>query len=145
MRQLLMLSAIGALATVTSVGASEPAFVPVASIKQLHDTLISPASDALFNAESTPPKDAAGWNALGNNAIVLAESANLLMLKGRAKDDSKWMTFSRELLDAAVAAEGAAIARKQDALIAANGRIVEVCQSCHEPYRDGGHGMMMRK
>lgn len=136
---------IAALLALVTAGAQEATVSPVASVKQLHDALITPTSDVLFGAESSMPKDTAAWGAVRNSALLLAESGNLLMLQGRARDAGDWMKLSRGLVDAAAAAMKAADARNIEALIEANGRIVAICENCHEPYRDGGKGMMMRR
>ena len=49
--------------------------------------------------------------------------------------------MSRDMLDAAVMALSAAETEDLDGVMEAGGRIVEVCEACHEPYRDGGRKM----
>ena len=41
---------------------------------QLHELLISPASDAVFNASTDPPTDDKGWTAARNQALILADA-----------------------------------------------------------------------
>src|SRR5215217_241045 len=55
----------------------------VANVRELHDLLISPASDAVFNAAGDPPGDAKAWTAARDQALLLAESGNLLMVGTR--------------------------------------------------------------
>ncbi|PYR63056.1 MAG: hypothetical protein DMF88_26100, partial [Acidobacteria bacterium] len=64
---------------------------------QLHELLISPASDAVFNASTDPPTDDKGWTAARNQALILAESSNLLMVGSRVRDNANWMKMSRAL------------------------------------------------
>src|SRR6185295_18056587 len=85
----------------------------LANVRELHDIMISPASDAVFDATSQPSLDEEGWTAVRNQALVLAESANLLMLGSRVRDNGNWMKMSRALVDAA--AQAAAAAQKKDA------------------------------
>ena len=121
--------------------AQQPGIKPVASIMQLHEAMISPASDAIFDVGREAPSNDRTWKAVRNNAVILAESSNMLMVDGRAKDKGDWMKFSAALADAAAAALKAAEARNLDALLEAGDRIVPVCEACHEPYRDGGRKM----
>ena len=41
----------------------------LANVRELHDLLISPASDAVFNAATDPPTDAKGWTAARGQEI----------------------------------------------------------------------------
>jgi hypothetical protein len=68
-----------------------PKIEPVATVLELHETMISPASDVIFNVGLEPPKDDGAWKAVRNNALILAEAGNLLMTEGRAKDQGPWM------------------------------------------------------
>lgn len=113
----------------------------LANVRELHDIMISPASDAVFDATSQPSLDEEGWTAARNQALVLAESANLLMLGSRVRDNGNWMKMSRALVDAA--AQAAAAAQKKDAkaLEVATDAITVACMECHRPYRDQGRQM----
>jgi prophage DNA circulation protein len=115
--------------------------VPVATVKQLHDAMITPASDAVFGASGNLPRDDAGWTAARNQALVLAESGNLLMLGNRVRDTTRWMRMSRALVDAAALAATAAEQRDAKALEAATNAITMTCETCHRPYRDSGRRM----
>ncbi len=114
---------------------------PIASVAQLHEAIITPASDTLFNFGTNGAPDEAAWTAVRNGAIVLAESGNLLMMAGRARDAGEWMDFSQKLAQGGAAAIKAAEARDMNALSTASDRIVQVCMACHQPYRDGGRQM----
>ena len=113
----------------------------LANVLQLHELLISPASDAVFNAASEPPTDAKGWTAARNQALVLAEASNLLMVGSRVRDNGNWMKMSRALVDAAALAASAAEKKDAKALAAATDSITVACMECHRPYRDQGRQM----
>jgi hypothetical protein len=113
----------------------------LANVRELHDLLISPASDAVFNAATDPPTDAQGWTTARGQALVLAESANLLMVGTRVRDNTNWMKMSRALVDAAALAAAAAEKKDAKALEAATDSITVACMNCHQPYRDGGRQM----
>ena len=113
----------------------------VANVKQLHDVMLSPASDAVFEASANPPHDANGWTAAYKEALVLAEAGNLLMIGSRVRDNDNWMTMSRALVDAGARAASAAEKKDAKALEAAADSITVACETCHRPYRDRGRQM----
>ena len=135
---------VGVLLAAVAVPAQESAIMPVATVKQLCEGMITASSDALFNVGREAPADDDDWRAVMNSALMLAESGNLLMLDGRARDNDEWMTMSRALVDAGVAAVRAVEAQDVDALLGAGDLIVVSCETCHEPYRDGGLSMPIR-
>jgi cytochrome c556 len=113
----------------------------LANVRELHDIMISPASDAVFDATARQPLDEKGWTTARNQALVLGESGNLLMVGSRVRDNGKWMKMSRALVNAA--AQAAAAAQKKDAkaLEVATDAITVACMECHRPYRDQGRQM----
>jgi hypothetical protein len=113
----------------------------LASVRELHDIMISPASDAVFAASSNQPLDAKGWTDARNQAIVLAESGNLLMLGTRVRDNANWMKMSRAMVDAAALAAAAAEKKDAKAFETATDSITIACMECHRPYRDQGRQM----
>src|SRR4029434_1784454 len=58
----------------------------LANVRELHDIMISPASDVVFAASSNQRLDAKGWTDARNQALVLAESGHLLMVGTRVRD-----------------------------------------------------------
>lgn len=124
--------------------AQETGIVPIATVKQLCEGMITSSSDALFNVGREAPDDDADWRAVLHNALMLAEAGNLLMLEGRARDDGEWMTMSRALVDAGITAVRAVEVRDVDALLGAGDEIVVACETCHVPYRDEGLSMPVR-
>jgi hypothetical protein len=113
----------------------------LANVRELHDLMISPASDAVFAASSNQPLDANGWTAARNQAMVLAESGNLLMIGARVRDNGNWMRMSRAMVDAAALAAAAADKKDAMALESATDAITVSCMECHRPYRDQGRQM----
>ena len=107
----------------------------VGSMSDLMVKIIYPTSDALFYIESRTPKTDAEWTALEGQALMLAESANLLMMPGRARDQKQWMADATLMLDAGAAALKAAKARNVEGISALNEQLLESCTSCHKHYR----------
>ena len=144
MRRSLTFSVVVVAALAASVSAQRSPAVSIrtlANVRELHDIMISPASDALFAASSNQPLDAKGWTDARNQAVLLAESANLLMVGTRVRDTGNWMKMSRAMVDAAALAATAAEKKDAKALEAATDSITTACMECHRPYRDGGRQM----
>jgi hypothetical protein len=126
--------AAAALAQATSTPPRPPTR-NVGTMSELMVRIIYPASDALFYIESRTPKTDSEWGALEGQALMLAESANLLMMPGRARDQKEWMTYSRLQLDAAADALAAAKKRDVDGIVLVGERLLESCTACHKAYR----------
>ena len=123
---------------------TEP-FPPVASVKQLMLDLIHPSSnDILLAIYRGIPKDDKEWAAVRRAALTLAESGNMLMMRGRARDQGDWIKDAKLLVDAGNAAYKAAQAKDGNALAAVAGAVDASCTMCHKQYRpnvfpkDGG-------
>jgi hypothetical protein len=108
---------------------------PVGTMSELMARLVYPTSDSIFYIETSTPTSDAEWNKLQTNALTLGESANLLMMPGRARDNDRWMSDSRLLLEAATAAFKAAKIRDVPALSALNDQLYTSCTTCHRDYR----------
>lgn len=97
--------------------------------------IIYPASDAIFYITTRTPTSDAEWTELQGKALAVAESANLLMMPGRARDQERWMADAKLMLDAGRTAYRAARAKDVAALEAVNDALYESCTSCHQHYR----------
>ena len=97
--------------------------------------IIYPASDAVFYITTRQPKTETEWGELQGKTLALAESANLLMMPGRARDQDRWMQDAKLMLDAGRAAYRAARSKDLAALDALNDQLLESCTSCHQHYR----------
>src|SRR4026207_602632 len=105
-------------ATLAQAASDRPPTRNVGSMSDLMVKIIYPTSDALFYIESRTPTDDAEWNALEGQMLVLAESANLLMMKGRARDQKQWMADAKLMLDAGALAVKAAKTKNVEAVSA---------------------------
>ena len=127
-----------ALAGALAQTASTPAPTRnVGSMSDLMVKIIYPTSDALFYIESRTPKDEAEWNTFEGQMLMLAESANLLMMKGRARDQKQWMADATLMLDAGALAVKAAKTKNVEAVSALSDQLLESCTTCHRHYRPG--------
>ena len=115
--------------------AQEPPFQPVATISEIMVAITLPYSDALLYIERNPPQNDRDWETLQMQALMLAESGNLLMMKGRAKNQGLWMKDARLLVEAGAAAVKATRAKDMQAVLALNEQIVNSCVTCHVQFR----------
>jgi len=114
--------------------AQAPTFQPVATVSQIMLAITYPYSDALLYIERKPPQTDNEWNALEKQALMLAESGNLLMMEGRARDQGDWMQDAKLLVEAGVASVKAVRAKDVQAILALNDQIVTSCTTCHTKY-----------
>ena len=129
---------IALAAALAQAGSSDrPPTRNVGSMSDLMVKIIYPASDALFYIESRTPKTDAEWTTLEGQALMVAESANLLMMPGRARDQKQWMADAKLMLDAGAAAVKAAKTKNVEAISALSEQLMESCTSCHRHYRPG--------
>lgn len=124
---------------VSTAIAQSPPFQAVATISQIMSAITLPYSDALVYIQRNPPQTDRDWETLEVQALMLAESGNLLMMKERAKNQGQWMKDARALVDAGMAAAKATRTRDMQAVMALNEQIVNSCVSCHTKYPSGRH------
>ena len=122
-------------AALGQAGSDRPPMRNVGSMSDLMVKIIYPASDALFYIETRTPKTDAEWTVLEGQALMLAETGNLLMMPGRARDQQQWMADAKLMLDAGAAAVKAARTKNVEAISALNDQLLESCTSCHKHYR----------
>ena len=127
--------AIGLLFLACAAIAQAPSYQPVGSVDQIMLAMSYPLSDALLYIERDPPKTDKDWTTLQYDAMMLAESGNLLMMPGRARDQERWIQDAKLMVDAGAAALKAARARDMEAILGLNDQIVASCVTCHEDYR----------
>jgi len=108
---------------------------PVGTMSDLMVKMIYPTSDAIFYIETRTPKTDAEWGELQAKTLTLAESANLLMMPGRARDQDRWMADAKLMLDAGMAAYTAAKKKDVAALVELNDAVYQSCVVCHQHYR----------
>src|SRR4029077_4835048 len=107
----------------------------VGTMSELMIRIIYPASDAVFYITTRTPETEVQWGELQGQTLMLAESANLLMMPGHTRDQDRWMADAKLMRDAAAAAFKAAKAKDLKALEALNDQLYQSCTTCHMHYR----------
>jgi hypothetical protein len=141
---------IGARTARTARAAAAPSSAPaaapaVATTKQIMSGIVTPTSNAIFQAVQTNvtlqgteeiyPRSDEEWAQLGAQAASLAEAGALLMAEGRAIDRGEWITMSQAMIDAAMQTMRA-VEKKQPEEVLAAGEVVNAsCDTCHLRYR----------
>jgi hypothetical protein len=134
---------------------------PAANLNQLMRGTLYPESNVVFAAQDVNPADVphakdpsmatdpltsqfGKWQAVENNALAIAEVANLLTLPGRKCSNGldvplgnpDWAKFVQELRDAGMSAYAAAQTKDQDKMTDVAGVMTTACKHCHDKYRD---------
>src|SRR5713226_7886137 len=91
MKMLGLLLLISVVALAQAPTAQAPTLKPVGTVDDLMVSVIWPISDEVFyiTTRDTPKKEEE-WRLFQGRMLMLAESANLLMMPGRAWDNDGW-------------------------------------------------------
>ncbi len=130
----LNLAGVLILSFAASALAQAPTFQPVGTVRQVMLGIVKPTSDVIFKFQFDPPKTNGDWATVQNNALNLAETGNLLLLPGRAKDSGDWAKYAKQLVETGSQAFKAANARDAKALETIGDKIDGTCESCHAIY-----------
>src|SRR5579863_6246239 len=99
----LMLFVVLYVAAGAGLAQAPPAEIPsaksVGTMSELMLDVIYPTSDEIFYVGRNEKKTEKEWIDLRNNALTLAEAANLLMAENRARDKDRWMKDAKLLWD----------------------------------------------
>ena len=125
-------------------GSSAPPYQPVTDVAQLMAWILEPAADVIWDSsgevhtlegiESLAPATEDEWNHLRNQAALVAEVGNLLLMPHFAMERPQWSAISARLTSVGDEARAAADARDADAVFAAGAQLYQVCVSCHGLY-----------
>ena len=132
-------------ATAPPATSAAPAVLSPVSINAAMVSVVDHAGHALWNVERSgnAPKTDAEWETLAEHATQLAAAGALVRVAGTGIDDVMWVAspdwqkWSRAMSDAGVAALKATEGKNLDALVTANGRLVESCEGCHKQFKPG--------
>jgi hypothetical protein len=108
---------------------------PVGNMSDLMVSMVYPAANEILLFINRAPQDDKDWVALQRSAVRLAESGNLLMMRGHALNQGDWMKDAKLLVDAGAAAYKAAKAKDANALAGLTDQVNASCTTCHKQYR----------
>lgn len=126
-------AAVAGIAMVASLVSAAEIAGPHATttMSEMMTRIVQPSSDAVFYVSRTPPQTDADWRQLENQTLMLAESANLLLMPGYVQAQEQWLRDSLLMRNAAVAAYKAAQTKDLAALEELNNALYESCENCH--------------
>ncbi|MGI9323592.1 MAG: hypothetical protein ACR2PZ_00120 [Pseudomonadales bacterium] len=106
--------------------------------------VLDPAADVIWSSagavitaegeQDLAPTTEEGWDHVRQGAASIIETANLLLLPGRAIDEGDWQEFSLGLVVMGNKAMVAAEAKDAAALFQAGADLYQVCVACHQQY-----------
>ncbi len=122
--------------------AAQRSFEPVADVNELMLTILEPAAERYWDAVGwiddrdqgtieIEPRTDEEWEAVRNAAFVIAESGNLLMIQGRAREEPDWIPMARSLVAVGREAIGAAESRDKMRVFNTGADVYYVCTNCH--------------
>ena len=113
------------------------------SVNEMMVMIVDRPGELLWDAEKEgrAPKTADDWYDLENHAVELASAGTLIQMGGTGPSDADWAadpawkSASQQMISAALSARTAARRHDIEALVKANGEIVEACETCHKQFK----------
>jgi hypothetical protein len=128
------------IAGITFAQAQQEQIQPVGTMMEFMYSMVHPASnEVLLTVSRGGPQNDKEWAAVQRSGVQLAESGNLLMMRGRARDQGEWLKDAKLLVDAGAAVYKAAKEKNAAALAATITQIDASCVTCHKQYRPNVH------
>jgi hypothetical protein len=114
-----------------------PKLEPVAETKLLMEALADPNFKGLGKLLAEKPKDDEAWRFARGQALLVAETGNLLMMRPpKARDaQDNWMAKATELREAAAGLARAAGARDYLKSRAGVAQVANACNRCHQAFK----------
>lgn len=109
---------------------------PVAETKLLMEGLANPNLRGLGKLLRDKPKDAEAWGFARGQALLIAETGNLLLIRPpkTATGEDRWMTHATELREAGAALARAAAAKDYAKSRSALAGTANACNRCHQAF-----------
>jgi cytochrome c556 len=123
-----------------TAGAQQPR--PTLPIKQMMETTITDASNAIWSATEPPTADSQ-WQTLETAALALVAAAKTTAVGGTGPMDNEWakkpewQAFNTVMRTASEQALAAIRAKNYDALLAASDALYPPCEGCHLQFNPG--------
>ncbi|MDH4108441.1 MAG: hypothetical protein OEW35_09000 [Gammaproteobacteria bacterium] len=134
-------TALAGMAIAAIPGLAEEAPARPLTIREIMESVITPASDILWAVED--PQSDEDWRALEHAAIATIAGSVLVAQGGAGPEDDawasepEWRAFNGIMLKAATDGLAAIRARDLDALYNANDALYPPCEGCHVAFNPG--------
>ncbi|MEQ9408886.1 MAG: hypothetical protein RIK87_14210 [Fuerstiella sp.] len=120
-------------------GAADGQKVIEDSMHEFMEYVFQPTYRRLKVSMAEEPTDNAGWKAIKSDALILAESCNLLFLRQPEEDAADWTRHAAASRDTGAALYQAARGKKFKAAREAWTSMLTSCNACHRQFEDGRH------
>jgi cytochrome c553 len=108
---------------------------PVAETRLLMEAITQPNFKGLEKLLAKPPEDAAAWTFARGQALLIAETGNLLLLRPpKAQGQEAWNRGAVELREAGARLARAAAAQDYQASRERLGDVAAACNRCHQGF-----------
>jgi hypothetical protein len=119
-----------------------PVTAPI-SVNELMVELIDPTAHELWDREidERAPRSDADWNQVQHSAVQLIAATVTVANGGTGTQDATWAVspdwkrFAQDLMKASMNIRAAAQQRSVEALVTANGEVVQACENCHKAFK----------
>jgi len=122
------------LAGVLGLAQTTDDFEAVATPLEVMTALTIPSANVVGNVGLDGDPDDNGWAEIERQAIILAESGNLLLIPSHAQGREPWIEAAKQMRDAGVMALKAARERDTDAFLDVGDAVFTSCSACHDVY-----------
>jgi cytochrome c556 len=140
MMRIIAVLSVGVVVAAGAAVAQAPESQPVGTMREFMTSVVyPPTNELLLSMNRGAPASDTEWAAVQRSAIQLAESGNVMMMRGRAMDQGMWLKEARALVDVGAAAYKAARAKDAAGLRALETPLNASCVNCHKQYRPNVH------
>ena len=129
-----------------AVAQAPPVFKPspAGNLKQVMRSIPLPNSNIIFVVQTKAPRTEEEWKAVEDSAKAIAETANLIMMPGRLRENGHpvpvrrpdFIKYAQELVQAGQDCYKAAVSRKPEAVSDCTSNLADSCSNCHDVYRE---------
>ncbi|MEP3482399.1 MAG: hypothetical protein ABJZ55_24365 [Fuerstiella sp.] len=126
-------------ATPQEKGDSDGPVVIEDSMHEFMEYVFQPTYRRLKVTMATEPENNSGWKAMKSDALILAESCNLLFPRTPEKDGDDWKKFSADSRTHGADLYQAARAKDFDKATGAYKMMLNSCNACHRQFENGKH------
>lgn len=131
---------VSAASVVKPIGtAADEAEVVEDSMHEFMEYVFQPTYKRLKVSMAAPPANNSGWKAIKSDALILAESCNLLFARIPAEHAVDWKKHAAASRVKGAELYHAAKAKDFSRATAAYASMLDNCNACHRQFEDGKH------
>ena len=118
-------------------------YKPFGVLADVMQSIVLPNSEVIFGVTRHAPKSDMEWANVESSAVALVEAGNMLLLRGRLRENGKpvpaqtsdWRKHVQAMVEGAKGAYKAAKSKDPEAVFMACEPLYQACYRCHETYR----------